>query len=107
MKDYVSVLPTKEEVYDLRSFVKMNITKFSGDNQNFEKEFAMHTEMIRRYDEVLSEKASKHSVYEVEKLCGDNVKAKIEQAMKVVKQSQSQILENHKEFEEFKKMMSQ
>ncbi len=46
--------------------MKENIEKFASDNDAFAKDFAAHLAIIRRYDEVLSEKASKHSVYLLE-----------------------------------------
>ncbi len=46
--------------------MKENIEKFASDNDSFAKDFAAHLAIIRRYDEVLSEKASKHSVYLLE-----------------------------------------
>ena len=61
------MLPTKEEVTELRTYVRTNINKFSGDNSTFEKEFHVMKEILRQYDEILMGKASKHSVYEVEK----------------------------------------
>ena len=60
----MKLLPSKDEVLELRSHVSSNISKFSKDNAHFTKEFETHLEIIRRYDEVISEKASKMALYE-------------------------------------------
>jgi len=74
VKEFLQLLPTKEEVTTLRHYMRNNIDKFSVDNESFKAEFDSHMEIIRRYDEVLSEKASKHSVYEVESRVNDSYK---------------------------------
>ena len=55
-------MPTKEEVLALRTHLKQSVDKFQADNDAFHADFKDHLAIIRRYDEVLSEKASKHSV---------------------------------------------
>ena len=44
--------------------MRSNIDKFAESNENFSRDFDAHLAIIRRYDEVLSEKASKHSLYQ-------------------------------------------
>ena len=85
MKIFTRMLPTKEEVTELRNYVRSNISKFNTDNQNFAQEFQIHKEIIRRYDEVLIDKASKHSVYEVEKKCNDGSSDYFDRAKKMIK----------------------
>ena len=65
--DLVNVLPRKEEVLELREHVGSSIARFSTDNSTFHADFDKHLEIIRRYDEVISNKASKHSVIELDK----------------------------------------
>jgi hypothetical protein len=72
LKTHIDLLPTKEEVTTLRTYMKNNIESFTNDNSSFHKEFSAHLAIIRRYDEVLSEKASKHSVYQVETKVNDS-----------------------------------
>lgn len=74
IKDFLQLLPTKEEVTTLRHYMRNNIDKFAEDNTNFKNQFEEHLEIIRRYDEVISEKASKHSVYELESRVNDSYK---------------------------------
>ena len=62
IKSHLEMLPTKEEVTTLRVFMKNSIDTFSADNANFHKDFNAHLAIIARYDEVLSDKASKHSL---------------------------------------------
>lgn len=66
LKAHIELLPTKEEVLKLRQFMKESVDNFKGDNEMFHKEFANHLAIIRRYDEVISEKASKHSIFQLE-----------------------------------------
>ena len=66
VKDYQVQLPTKEELTNLRHYTKTNIERFSEDNGVFKAAFDGHLEIIRRYDEVISEKANKHSVTSAE-----------------------------------------
>ena len=67
LMELVNVLPGKEEVTELREHVGTSIAKFSKDNNTFQADFEKHLEIIRRYDEVLSNKASKHTVIELDK----------------------------------------
>ena len=46
--------------------MKSSIEKFSTENKDFSAEFQAHLAIIRRYDEVISDKASKHSIYQAE-----------------------------------------
>ena len=66
VKDYLKLLPSKEEVKVLRNYMHTNIEKFTEDNGVFKAAFDGHLSIIRRYDEVLSEKANKHSVMAAE-----------------------------------------
>ena len=65
--DLVKLLPTKEEVAELRENVSYNINKFQKDNARFSLDFEIQKQMIRRYDEVITQKSSKHDVRELEK----------------------------------------
>lgn len=106
VKEYMALLPTKDEVTGLRNYMKQNIDKFAADNNSFEKDFNAHLAIIRRYDEVLSEKASKHSVYLLES-------KQNEQNRPVMKDLDDRILNNLKlikegkeQFKEFKELMT-
>lgn len=66
VKSHLELLPTKDEVVVLRTFMKESVDQFRGDNEMFHREFENHLAIIRRYDEVISEKASKHSIVQVE-----------------------------------------
>ena len=62
--------------------------------------------IIRRYDEVLIGKASKHSVYEVEKKCKDDNGDYFDRSKKIIKDLQKEACTNHQQFEDYKNMMS-
>lgn len=63
MQEHLEELPTKEEVIALRNYMRTNIDKFRDENAQFSVDFDSHLAIIARYDEILSEKASKHSLY--------------------------------------------
>ena len=56
---------------ELRTFMKNSVEKFKHDNDTFHEQFDSHLAIIRRYDEVLSEKASRHSLYAIETKLND------------------------------------
>ena len=64
VRQLLELLPTKEEVTSLRHNMKVSIETFSNSNDTFSREFHAHLAIIRRYDEVISEKASKMALYE-------------------------------------------
>lgn len=63
MQEHLNELPTKAEVIALRNYMRTNIDKFREENQQFTLDFDAHLAIIARYDEILSEKASKHALY--------------------------------------------
>jgi hypothetical protein len=42
---------------------------FSDMNKKWSRQFSQHLEVVRRYDEVMCEKANKHAVTEVQEFC--------------------------------------
>ena len=50
----------------MKELVDRSVTSFSKDNNHFRSEFEIHLGIIRRFDEVLTSKASKISMYELE-----------------------------------------
>ena len=57
--------------------MKSSIEKFTLENRDFTSEFHAHLAIIRRYDEVLSDKASKHSIFASETRLNDQYKPMI------------------------------
>ena len=82
--ELVKLLPSKEEVADLRDHVASNISRFSKDNHTFQKDFQHHLEIIRRYDEILIQKASKHDVREVDRELKDKYKKQCDELLKMI-----------------------
>ena len=70
----MKTLPKEEEVTALRTYLKASIESFTEDNAVFKDEFEDHLAIIRRFDEVLLEKANKHSVTELDAKISDEVK---------------------------------
>ena len=106
VKEYQQLLPTKEEVTQLRNYMKSNIDKFAADNDSFQKDFSSHLAIIRRYDEVLAEKASKHSVYAAENRVNEFYKPVIKELDERISTNLKLIHEQKDHFTEFKELIS-
>ena len=50
----------------------------------FKTEFSQHLEIIRRYDEVLMQKSSKHDIRELSKELNDKYKTQCEELLKMI-----------------------
>ena len=50
----------------------------------FKTEFLQHLEIIRRYDEVLMQKSSKHDIRELSKELNDKYKTQCEELLKMI-----------------------
>ena len=57
-------LPKFQDVEELKTYIVDNVENFSADNTMFHRDFHLQKEIIRRYDEVLSNKANKLTVFE-------------------------------------------
>ena len=58
LKELLLELPRIEEVNSLKKYVMDNIERFHLDNKTFHNDFKTQNEIIRRYDEVLTQKVS-------------------------------------------------
>ena len=58
------ILPSKDRVELLEKTIFNGISSFKADNNAFKDEHLKQSRMIRRYDEVISEKASRQSLVE-------------------------------------------
>lgn len=105
VSEFMQLLPTREEVSSLRNHMKNNIDKFGEDNIKFKNEFEGHLEIIRRYDEVISEKANKHSVSQVESRINENYKPVIKNHDDRIGNNLKLINETRDCFAEFKDLM--
>ena len=47
-------LPSKDEIDKMKKMIYRNIETFDTDNRVFKIEFKKHTEIIRRYDEIIA-----------------------------------------------------
>lgn len=63
--DRLKKLPTTDDIAMLNVYINKNIDKVKNDNKSFHEEFQHQSEIIRRYDEVISERASKISLLEL------------------------------------------
>ena len=102
----VKLLPSKEEVTELRTHVSSNIARFSKDNTRFTQEFETHLEIIRRYDEVISNKASKHAVIELDKHISDKYNQQIDDILKLINENAHEISVQKDRFDEFGKALT-
>ena len=66
VKDTLKQLPTLDQIKLLQSSMRTTLDSHKKERDEFASEFSNHVDIIGRYDEILSQKASKHSVYDVE-----------------------------------------
>jgi hypothetical protein len=59
-------LPSKTEIKALTELVYTNLEQYGRDNTYFKGEFEVNLGIIRRYDEIITQKASKTALYETE-----------------------------------------
>ena len=64
MNSYVSELPTYEQLLALQTKINIAIKDFTEQNLHFKNLFTDNCNYVSRFDEVLSLKASKHSLLE-------------------------------------------
>lgn len=62
----ILTLPTQFQVKELHDNVDSSLRGFSRDMTTFKIEFETHLALIRRFDEIITTKASKNSLYEIE-----------------------------------------
>lgn len=105
MKKHLDMLPTKDEVIQLRTYMRTNIDKFKDESEQFKQQFDGHLEIIRRYDEIISEKASKHSLYLQEVKMNDYFKPLIKEMDQRVVETVALMKEQRGYFAEFKQEM--
>ena len=70
---YVNLLPTLDQMTAVQTQVNIAIRDFSEQNANFKTLFENNCSYVSRFDEVLSLKASKHSVVESQKEVEDKL----------------------------------
>jgi len=51
-----------KDIRELKRYIVENVEEFRSANRAFGKDFQTQNEIIRRYDEVLAQKAAKHTV---------------------------------------------
>ena len=66
LKDYIKMIPTTDELKLMQTDTMTSLDSYKREQQQFVSEFHKHVAIIERYDEILADKASKHSVYEIE-----------------------------------------
>ena len=81
------MLPREDEVVELRKYVGENIERFSADLEKFTKGYNQSQEIIRRYDEVISDKASKHTVYSLEHSQKESLNEHFKKAMDLIQEN--------------------
>ena len=90
----------------MRSYVSTNIETFREDNFNFNKDFQTQNEIIRRYDEVLSQKASNLKINTKVKEASDKLLAKIKETEEFSLKLNNDIVGTNKKLDEFKTMIN-
>ena len=98
--ELVKLLPSKEEIVELRNHVSGNIARFKKDNQTFQSDFTHHLEIIRRYDEVLMQKASKHDTRELDKMFKEKMKEQCDELLNLINKNAVQIAKQKSTFDD-------
>ena len=57
-------LPTIPEIREWKKSLQDDIDNFTADNNKFKRDFERQNEIIRSYDEVLCDRASRHEMKE-------------------------------------------
>ena len=66
VKQHIKILPTTQELNQMRVEMRATLDQYKRERDEFNTEFNTHKDIIRRYDEILTDKASKHTLYELE-----------------------------------------
>ena len=66
---------------NLNDTVTSSIENFGRDNAYFTREFETHLGIIRRYDEILTQKASKIQLYELEQRIKREIEPQLHKVM--------------------------
>ena len=90
----------------MRSEMRATLDQYKRERDEFNIEFNTHKDIIRRYDEILTDKASKHSLYELETKLKHKFKPLIKGVQERVEQNLSLIREQKQYFEAFREMIS-
>lgn len=98
-------LPDVNEVDNLRTYVSSNIETFREDNFNFNKGFQTQNEIIRRYDEVLSQKASIMKINTTVEAASEKLMEKINEANEYSDKLKEEIANTNKKLDDFKSMI--
>lgn len=78
LKKLLHDLPKQEEVDEQREHVNATIKKFNAENKSFKNEMLRQSKILRRFDEVISEKTNKVSLQSEVKAQTENFQAQID-----------------------------
>ena len=101
VRDLLLKLPKSDDVEQLKEYIVTNIENFRGDNTAFHKDFDVHKEIIRRYDEVLSQKVSKVTLIEDLDILDRKIIRNFESLTKQLEKTNSTIGDNKQAFEDY------
>ena len=77
----ITTLPTQPQVEAMQEQLNIMCDGFSKDNAKFKQDFENHMAIIRRYDEVLTTKASKISLFQLQ----EKIKRELEPELTLLK----------------------
>lgn len=75
----------------MKEMVDRSVTSFWKDNEHFRSEFEIHLGIIRRFDEVLTSKASKISMHEIEDKIKRELEPEIRKMYSLIKSSSDEV----------------
>ena len=95
MKEIINLvhqLPDIEEVDKIKKFVSSNIKEFRDEHARFRVDFQNHCEIIRRYDDVISLKASSVSVQDQRNQIDEIIEKRHDEAINYIDKLRAEII---------------
>ena len=105
VEESLKLLPSRDEVIEMRTNVRENIARFQKDNKEFKDQFDTHLSIIARYDEVIADKASKHGVYEQANKITNKFTPLVDKLFEESQRCFAELYEHKDRFTEFSELM--
>ena len=106
VKEHLKILPTTDELNQMRLEMRQTLEKYNQERDEFSSEFKTHVQIIQRYDEIMADKANKHSLYESVTKVKNKFKSLINDLNEKVESNNALIKEQKQYFEAFREMIS-
>ena len=85
IKELLQILPRREDVEQVQKHLNESLEEFKNDNKQFHLDFQKQNEIIRRYDEIISSKASKIDIKTIKETGTKNLQEEKQNLIKNIK----------------------